>query len=614
MVGSPTAKLQTSSLILLCQSLVLLFFYPPARDVFNFPKLWILTSFATAIFIHFLTAGKSSVTGHQQYFTRINFLLAFLILSIFASTFISDATLARKLFGYPGRYNGLIYYSCVVTIVFVTSRIVLSSNFMNTYIKYFIWTSLVFGGYGFIQFLNIDPIDWNVSFNRIVGTLGNPNFSGAFFALLCVTYGILFQNQSRNLKIVYLSLAIFFGLLAILTDSLQAPILIILGVCIYILMIAHKNLSRLWFTIIILIMTFFGSFALITFFGYGPLGSRFEQVTLELRMNYWRIGIEIAKNNLLFGIGPDSYVEGFRLYRGEEFVRQFSDSVISDSAHNTLINFFANFGLPAFLSLSVLVIVITKNAISLIFTKDEVIDAGKIIPISWVLLLAQSIISIEQIGLSIYHWIIGGLLLNPNLYLSTANMKRASKDVIRNDSNKTLRQISTELASIGALFVTILSFPFLREEVNLNRFNIVSNSRTSEDLINLKIEEFSDYSLTEIRRIVHIVNFLLINGRVNDAEYLLEELVTRDKDASEGFEILARISSSRGDRDRELLLRQRIEELDPYNYHNLLSLSQLYLNLNSQSKALIYAKKVLLLSGDRSVNDSATIIVQEIEG
>lgn len=607
-------KLQTSSLILFLQSATLLFFYPPARDAFNFPKLWILTPLVTLIFVHYFCTLRRAPGDHRSRFKLEDFLLLSILLGLMFSTFLTDSTIVRKIFGYPGRYNGIIYYLCIIIIIFVTSKTSLSGTFSKNFKRQLIVSSSLFGLYSVIQLVGRDPVDWAVSFNPIIGTLGNPNFSGSFMAIMCVAFCYLFLAQGTvGLRIFYSSIVTGLGVLSVLTGSLQAPILIAVGLLVIVLTHLYRKSNRKWFWVTALASAISGVVLFISLLGIGPFGSKLQQVTLTLRLNYWRVGLETARDNFFTGIGPDSYVEGFRLYRGSEFVKQFSDGVISDSAHNTFINIFANYGFLTFIGFLFLALIITKNALTLLFRNEKAESTQAIVAISWLLFLLQSMISIEQIGLSVYQWVIGGLLLNTRFLDSSQGYQNQAMKSKPRDENRFHNEFRSEIAVSTATLVLILTLPFMKEEISLNRFNSLDKSIPIDKAIELKLNEFSSYSRLEIRRSVHIVNFLLVNNRVNEAEELLENLISADPEASEAFEILARIAAYRGDLEREIVLRKKIEFLDPFNYRNFLSLAELQSKTGNVSEASKYAKKVITYSNDLTINESATSILEQVE-
>lgn len=59
------------------------------------------------------------------------------------------------------------------------------------YINFLLGTAL--GVYGYIQVIGKDPIKWNLMVNRVIGTLGNPNFASATMALIaCICTSAIF--------------------------------------------------------------------------------------------------------------------------------------------------------------------------------------------------------------------------------------------------------------------------------------------------------------------------------------------------------------------------------------------------------------------------------------
>ena len=123
-MSSATTKMTTGSFYLLVIAIVPVFFLPSAQDVFNTPKVWVLLSLSLTICAHsFLTArnvndiAKGEARSSLSHYALISVWL--LIGGTLLTSFVSDTTTSRIMWGMPGRANGLLYFFSVFALILV---------------------------------------------------------------------------------------------------------------------------------------------------------------------------------------------------------------------------------------------------------------------------------------------------------------------------------------------------------------------------------------------------------------------------------------------------------------------------------------------------------------
>lgn len=609
-MNSTVRRFQTYDFLLIVFLVVPLFFLPMAYDVFNFPKLWLLTSLVAGLFVHFLLSMKSVLRLRERRLGFVFALIGFLLISVTVSSALSDSTIPRVLFGYPGRANGVLLYLALVLVLWVAAGMEIDGEFEGRFIKRFVQLITLFTLYALVQLLGLDPISWNNQYNQIIGTLGNPNFSGAFLGIAGIVLLILGVLDKIRRKF-FCAGSLFLLALAIATESVQAPAIYAVGLVIFLLSWLYKHAAGLVFSIITTLAISLFTFLFISFLGLGPLGERLYQYTLKLRIaEYWRIGIEISMENPLVGIGPDSYVEGFRRLKGQDFVAEYSQYVTADSAHSGPINFLANFGYPSFLALVSIIGIITVKALRIIFSKLTPNTFLIAIPYIWILGITQSLFSIDQIGLFIFQWICGGLLLNQEIYKLCRGQSRMSGGQ-RNPNNRFLGHGARgEISLVVVVLVALYGSSFLREEIRLVEIAQQSLSQDAdENVVQEVLSHFTDFSKVEVKRAFVISDFLIRSNRLDAAEKLLDKTLESDPDAYEALEQLSRLAKFRGDLQREYTLRSRLKAVDPFNYNNSLALAEVALNLGSVTEGNQLIQEILNLPFDVGLKDSATALL-----
>ena len=610
---SSSKRLETSDFILWIFLVIPLFFLPSSRDVFNFPKAILLYALLAGALIHYFLSPKGEKVSSLVNRRLINIALFGVSLLISASALFTDTALMRALFGYPNRSNGLLTYLALILLIWVASRMLISRRFLEKLQRDLLILIILFVSYSFLQYLDLDPVSWNNSYNRIIGTLGNPNFSGAFLGIMGAVLIFYFFSTSKPIRFFYLALSICSVFLGWATESFQAVLIFAIGILI--LVLAYLK-SRFSFKTVISSVTasvFIGIILIWSFFGQGPLGERLYQPTLVLRLEYWTVGIKTALAYPFLGIGPDSYTEGWRLFRTPEFVKTYSEAVSVDSAHNTLINFMANFGIPAFVFLLIIYLLIGFNAFKLLFGRDQNTLIVKAIALTWLLLVIQSLFSLEQIGLHVFQWVAGSLLLNQGFiansqYLSSRETKKETRSQERGGFS------ARGEVAIMTIVVTFIAFlPLLNQEIRLNKLGATPvDKNATQQFIDEALDGFGDYSIKDMNRVIVISDFLLRAERYSDAQSLIEEIVKDEPRSYEGFEQLARLAGFRGEYSVEIEYRRNIESFDPQNYKNLISLAEAYRLSGGLTQAKAYAEKVLLISSDLEVNKLARSIIDGV--
>jgi tetratricopeptide (TPR) repeat protein len=157
----------------------------------------------------------------------------------------------------------------------------------------------------------------------------------------------------------------------------------------------------------------------------------------------------------------------------------------------------------------------------------------------------------------------------------------------------------------------IIGWSFMKQEIAILKIASISQgSKLNETEIQNYLAALNFFSKDEIRRAIYLSDFYLRIEKLGDSQVLMEEITRKDPDAVEAFEQLARLARFSKDLNRELEYRKEIEQIDPFNYKNLLAIAQTSVDISNSIEAISYAKKVLSISTDKTINESATVILQ----
>ena len=288
----------------------------------------------------------------EFYFNKSVFIVTPILIPI--SYFISSIANSQNFFsaisgGYQRNFGTATMFALSILFLFGMSAEINLRQFVN----YGLLSALVLANiYGYIQIMGLDPIPWTGLHNGVTLTLGNPNFAGALYGMLsCVVFIKILQNKKNNFKLLHTGLLISSIYLGFRTNAIQSQLLTFLG-CLVAVNILYRNDTRqiskkLWLLSTSGILTSITFIVLLFTTNLLPnLKTQiFNQSSIPQRLDYWRTGFEIFKDNAIIGVGADGYQRYAALYRNANQVVRDGYMVIPDRSHNVLIDHFANGGL-----------------------------------------------------------------------------------------------------------------------------------------------------------------------------------------------------------------------------------------------------------------------------
>jgi hypothetical protein len=267
--------------------------------------------------------------------------------------------------------------------------------------------------YGLLQSLDADPANWVSQYNPVVGFLGNPNFQSSFVGFNGVLVFALILNTKYSLIIrclFFLDLLLSAYVIGA-TDSQQGFLVLIGGISIVgIIWIRYSQFKI--FTIPAILIGIFGAvFVTLGSLNSGPLANLLYKASVTYRGDYWRAGWQMSTENPLFGVGLDSYGDWYRRERTLEATLRRGPDIVSNAAHNVLLDFSSNGGFPLLAIYTFMLVLVLVSAAKVLRRSQSFNPVFTGLFAVWSAYQAQSIISLNQLGLAIWGWIISGLLI-----------------------------------------------------------------------------------------------------------------------------------------------------------------------------------------------------------
>jgi O-antigen ligase len=560
----------------------ILLIIPNFADPINLPKLLALSIFAfVAVSLVIALRRYTQVKPNYSFEGRIILSLYCLIAIAMVLTGLSNnGNYIRALFGTSGRNNGLIYYLSAILIALILLRLVIRELEINYLYKIMQYTSIIFGFYCALQFLNLDPIGWTNPYSRVIGTLGNPNFSASALAIFAVFWLYLsFRGSSKgnNQRVFSFSVALLLAFLSWSTESLQGLVVIAVGIA----LIAFMALREKYPSKLIPYLFFLGGglsllFLFTSFLGMGPLGSQLEQYTLKLRGYYAYFGLLGMLNSPWNGVGVDNYITAFRAFRTEEFISQYGVALNTNNAHSTPAQVGATFGIIVFLLYCALHIWILIKALKILNSRDYSINYLKGIALIWILTLSQSLLSIEIIGLGVMNWLMGAVLLSTSLPIQVEPPSPARIS----EPRKATRSLPAWVGSLTIASFTLGTIPAavitIEDRAFTNIASVRLDSNESKVFVKENFGKLSNLTLLESTNFLRIINNVFQAGLLNEVETILDRLHRLNPKDPYPLDMLASYYQNTNQIEKEIDAYRKFLELDPLNYQIELFLANAY--------------------------------------
>jgi len=380
-----------------------------AYDPINVPKLAVI-SVGGFMALGALLANRAEFMK-KQYRLVLIFGVAFVI-DLTVVLVVSGTNFYQEFFGTFGRATGYVAYVALASLLMVAS--VTASTFA---LKRFTWSLLGAGlisiVYGIVQALKLDPIKWVNQYSPVIGFLGNPNFqsSSVGFSGVMAFAMLLGKEVKATWRAGYVA---YVGAAAYVikeTHSQQGFLVLMGGIAVVaFIWISRSKIKVL--TIPSLVVGLAGV-VLVTLgsLNTGPLASVLYKSSVTYRGDYWRAGWKMSVEHPFFGVGLDSFGDWYRRVRTVEATLRRGPDIVSNAAHNVLLDLSSNGGFPLLIIYLFMMVLVVAAAIKVVKRTAgfDPVFAGLVAV--WIAYQAQSIISLNQLGLAVWGWIISGLII-----------------------------------------------------------------------------------------------------------------------------------------------------------------------------------------------------------
>jgi O-antigen ligase len=383
----------------------------PVSDPVNVTKLFAAGSVGVGVFAIAIVYGVGEMwrTSKALVIASLLFLLAAI-----NSMAASESPLTQSIYGVFGRQTGFVAYLVLVLIALSAILLRTQKSFQRI-----VWALLIAGAinilYAAWALAFGDFIGWNNPYGNILGLFGNPNFIGAFLGMF-ITGSIAFafsDHFSWRYRITFIIL----GLIALyeIRESNAVQGLVVTGAGLAMIgfyLVRAKTKGFIATAIYLVFVAIAGAFALAGALQKGPLAETIYKRSVSLRGSYWETGINMGLDRPFTGVGMDSYGNWYRAFRPDRaLVDTPGVNTVTNAAHNVVIDVFAYGGFPMLVSYLAILIIGIWAILKVTLRKRAYDGTFVALATTWLAYELQSIISINQIGLAIWGWVLVGALV-----------------------------------------------------------------------------------------------------------------------------------------------------------------------------------------------------------
>jgi O-antigen ligase len=524
-------------------------------DPVNVTKLFAAGCIGGGVFAIVLIYGLKELWATSK--TLVLASALFLIAGLNA-VFSSTTPLIQNLYGVFGRQTGWLTYLLLIMTMFGAALLRTKISF-----ELLVWALLISGAvnilYAAWAILFGDFIGWNNPYGNILGLFGNPNFIGAFLGMFIT--GSVAYAFSNHIAWKYRIAFIILGFIALyeIKESHAIQGLVVTGAGLAMIgfyLVRSKTKGWALTSSYVVAVGIVGAFALAGALQMGPLASIIYKTSVSLRGQYWAAGLKMGSDHPFTGVGMDAYGNYYRLVRSEYAATVLpGPRTITNAAHNVVIDIFAYGGYPLFLSYAA-ILGLGIWAIVRVTLRNRAYDGTFVaLATTWLAYQLQSIISINQVGLAIWGWVLVGALV---AYEYATRPRATSEEKTKPVKQKEMVFSPQLIGGIGVVVGALIAVPPMSADMKWRAALKAQNVQQVEAALTP-----SYLAPRDSARLAQAV-LLFENSKLPDLAYkYAKEAVAFSPDYFDAWRVLYSLSKAT-DADKELAL-SNMKRLDPKN-------------------------------------------------
>jgi O-antigen ligase len=587
-------------------STVTLYFNTKAQDPFNTPKLIILLVLSGWLLGHIFDHYRrvhSRISRKEFIFLVIP--VIFIVTQLWA-LFFTDIFIVG-LIGDTQRRNGFLsYFALTIVLIFCMTSV--NYYYALRVLKSAIIVGIILCSYGLMQVTGNDFVSWNNPYNSMIATVGNPNFASSLLALISlIALFSLFNNEFSKVYKTVAACVIFVSLyLIVVSQSRQGLLVMSFAILFYFTVFVFINFRNFRIPVIItsLVVT---ALAILGMLQIGPLSSVLYKSSVTVRGYYWRAAWEMFLDKPLTGIGLDRYGAYFKQFRESGYPLNYGFDITSSNAHNLYLQLFSTAGLfVGFTYLVLLVLIFFVGIQNIQRTSGNSQRFNLMFLATWIGFQAQSLISIDNIGISIWGWLIGGCILGVNLNSFGVNkIEINGRDRLVKKNTPSLYQPTMSILFL--IPILIFSYNLHRIETDTFLANAYADPGipANKPIVSNYADRVINNPIADPYYKLLVSLYMADMGNIEASHKVVSSLHEKDPRNLDHLRWLIEYEKIKKNSDNELEYRELIVRLDPWNAINYFEMGLIYKQKGDLVKMVNMKEKIFNFASNTKIADEA---------
>ena len=516
-------------------------------DPFNAPKQSVLI--VTSIFIFFTILPSINKVTIKTFKLPL-VLIAFFLIQCLLVLIFSSNNFYQDFYGIFTRNNGFITYFSL-GLFFLNTLLLANKNFLEIFSKSILVIGFIVILFGLLQYFSLVPNEL-ISINRqIVGVFGNMNFQSAFLAFITIaSFAFIIDKKisKRNkfLSYVVFVLSVIEIFLIYVSGSSQGVYVSLIGVSFVIYFKIKSSGNFVVARLYLISNVFMLLFGVLGTLNKGPLGKFLYEISIADRGYCMNAGLNMIKSNPVFGVGFDGYSDLYRIYRSDNAVIKKGTDAVCDTAHSVILDIATFGGLPLLFIYLTLVILVIISIVKVVSREKSYNSAFVAVCGVWVGYQIQAVISINQIGIGLWGWILSGFIIGYEI-----SGRRVNTEIQLNNSPR-FRILLPTIGLVIGLFIGIPNYvygvKFSSAFKTLDAVKIV-NASTSEP--------YNQYPMW-------IASYQLLKSNLpKESLIVAQKLISEFPNSYDGWRIIH--SNPTASAELKAVALEQMKRLDPLN-------------------------------------------------
>jgi len=598
-------KVQT--FVLLGGVLTTLTIWTTLEDPINLPKMFVLVLFA-AIALGLALPALLNAPKLSSSTQKIALgLIGLFAIGLIVSTVATDVKYTA-IFGEFHRNNGaLTLFACAV--LAAASGLAFRQESSSRPLKWVSLLGVFLSTYGIFQLLGLDPVNWSNQYNPIITTLGNPNFTSGLIGISSVALLYFVVESSKTHERIIAIAGLFLGLFVVVkSDSVQGLFAFTCGAAI-LLLVKAWTAKRIYGITTGVLLVMVGLPIALAVINIGPLASRVYQGTLNNRLDYWQAAINMFQAHPILGVGIDRYGEYYREFAVQN---QFVQGMFTNNAHSVYLHLLATGGLILFIPYILLLSYVTWLAIKSLKVASLKLrgEAATYLGI-WLGFLLLNLVTVDNIGVGIWLWILGGIIIGRSAQPGTSsNLKAESKMNKKVDIETAELNLAPTISSVALVVLMLIAcVPLLNNSAKL--FELKSNAKfLDQAAYSSALIESAKSQARDAQSLANLTIYAIQKNDLPTALTISKMISEADSRSFYAAYFPAIIYEGTNKREQAIPLREKLLVTDKWNTGNMLELVKSYTGLKDTKMATELAAKIETLYPGSEDSKKAKLLIE----